>query len=151
MEYRVNVFVDHTFLFALCIESTNTQRAKELFKSLSVRFPRPKLYTTNTEVIRTITKVYKESKSHKRQRALDCQHRIISSNVIKVRMVDRAVFQQTLEQFKKEEMENFTGELLELSSCIFIRENPDLKIEEYYGFHTDVAFLSKYIGFRYYN
>ena len=151
MDYRVNVFVDHTFLFALYLESTNTPRAKELLDSLYLRFPRPKLYTTNLEVIRTITKVYKESKSNKRQSAIDCQNRIISSNVIKVRMIDRAVFHQTLEEFKKKELENFTGELLELSSCIFIRENSELNIKEYYGFHSDVAFLSGYMGFQYYN
>ncbi len=159
MAKTTNVFVDHTFLIARFGSHSNDteklrrkQRSLEIFDLFSQKpFP-PKYFTTNSEVSRSITNIFRETNSS--IETVNFINRLKSSvdPRLEVKMVTRKVYKSAINEYR------FIGspyyeiglEFLGLCSVLFIVENKHFNIREIFSFDDKTREIKDIIGVNVY-
>jgi hypothetical protein len=155
-----NVFVDHTFLIARFSDQINNvenirkkQRLEEILDSFYQRpFP-PRYFTTNSEVSRSITNVFRETKSTLETSSFI--NRLVSSNnpQIEVGILTRRMYIKAIEEYRNIHSAYFEIGLqfLGLSSVMFIIENRHYNIREAISLDDRFHKISEIIGIHVYS
>jgi hypothetical protein len=150
-----NVFIDHTFLIARFGNPSNdieklrrNRRSLEIFDLFNQRpFP-PKYITTNSEVSRSITNIFRETDSS--IETVSFINRLVSSNnpPIEVKMVTKKVYNNAIKEYRFVDSSYYEIglEFLGLCSILFIVENKHFNIREVFSFDDKIRKIKDYIG-----
>ena len=143
-------FADHTFLIALFYEGRSKdesklhKKAKDKLRELKSIYGPFRITTTNLELSRVITKIFKDSKKNfKLTRAV--LDRFFNSKIFKYEIINDDVFKKSIALFRSKDYRLY-AEFLDITSFIF---HTDIK-KEFLGvlaYHKHFNQASNIFGF----